>query len=349
MKKLLSLCSVCLLLTVACSRKDSGRSDPDATFMNEIKVSADSVEMSVVIKPGNIFRADPYIVVSDVEHANGLHFAVFNDSLRYLYSFCPYGPGPEECLMPMVVNNMPESRFIVRDHGDGRYHSYILTDSGAVNSEVFAVREFSPYESVMELNFCGGSRYMMKGISPRHIVRRLVDFSTETVLDSINSPFSLKEEMGKDYYSEFEDFWMVVNNSRFATAYFLIDRLEFGIIDSDSLHIVKYWGGDKAPEFYRYTDEKLTGKYEYNVDYNIVYYEWLYASDNYVYASYFGKPWGDLKEHSNIIRVYGFSGEPLLQCNLDVSLASFIVMDDSRLIGINPDRSDDQFYCYSLK
>lgn len=349
MKKLLSFCFACLLLTVACGRKDDGKSDLEAAFMNEIKVSADSVEMSVVIKPGNIFRADPYIVVSDVEHASGMHFAVFNDSLRYLYSFCPYGSGPEECLMPVVVNNMPERRFIVRDHGDGRYHSYTLTDSAAVDCEVFAVREFSPYESVMELSFCGGSRYLMKGTSPRRIVRRLVDFSTETVLDSINSPFNLKEEMGKDYYSDFEDFWMVVNNSRFATAYFLIDSVEFGIIDSDSLHIVKYWGGDQVPEFYRYTDEKLTGKYEYNVDYNIVYYEWLCASDNYVYASYFGKPLGDLKEHSNTVQVYGFSGKPLLQCNLDVSLASFIVLNDSKLIGINPDRSDDQFYCYSIK
>lgn len=349
MKKLHSAFVVAGVLLSVMFASCGKNADMPAGFNEEIALTADSIEISVVIKAGNIFRANPYIVVSDMEHADGMHFAVFNDSLRYLYSFCPYGSGPEECLMPTVVKNMPENQFMVRDHSNNCYHSYILTDSGALSDKTFKVRDFSPYESVLEANFVDDNRYLIKGMSPRKSVRRLVDLESQLVLDTISPTFNLKEIMGSDYYSEFDDFWMVVNNNNFACAYYFINRIELGHIVGDKLEMYKYWGADTPPDFYRYTDEKLTGKYEYNVDYNTVYYEWLFGTDDFVYASYFGLPWGDIKQHSRIIEIYKYSGDPIMKCNLDVPVSSFVVLNDNRIVGINPERSDDYFYCYTLK
>lgn len=345
--RIIIICLFSIFLSVS-SCTNTVQNDKQAIFSKEVTLNADSTEISIIIKAGNIFRADPYIVVSDVAHADGMHFAVFNDSLKYLYSFCPYGSGPDECLMPTVIKNMPKNQFLVRDHGNSVYHSYILSDSQAVHDRTFRIRDFSPYESVWETNYVSNNTYLTKGVSPRRSVRRLVDFSSEIILDSLAPAFNLKEIMGSDYYSEFDDFWMVAHKDRFACAYYFINRIELGQVANDSLIIINYWGAGTPPEFHRYTDEKLTGKYEYNVDYNIVYYEWLYGSNNHVYASYFGLPWGDIKQHSHIIEVYKYTGDPMVKYNLDISLSSFIVLDDNKIIGINPDRSDDQFYSFTI-
>ena len=338
----------CLLSFVMSCTKTNPTADLFPKFKTEISLTADSVEMGVIIKAGNIYRAEPYIVVSDLEHADGMHFAVFDDSLRYMYSFCAYGSGPDECLMPTVVKNMPENKFLVRDHSDNYYHSYVLTDSGARNDGTFFANDFSANESVWEANNVGDSRYLIKGVSPRRTVRRLVNLPSRQVLDSLDSTFELKSIMGSDYYSEFDDFWMVANSDSFACAYYFINRIELGKINGNQIEVTKYWGVNTPPDFYRYTDEKLTGKYEYNVDYNTVYYEWLFGTESNIYASYFGLPWGDINQHSHIIEVYRYSGEPLVKCTLDVAVSSFIVLNDNKLIGINTERSDDQFYYFNI-
>lgn len=336
-----------IVLTIGC-KKQHDTADNAPVFKNEASLVADSTEIGVIIKVGSIFRVHPYIVVSDIEHADGAHFAVFNDSLKYLYSFCDYGSGSDECLMPSVIKNMPENRFLVRDNSNDFYHSYILSDSGAIADTTFHIKEFGPYECVWEANYIDTDKYLIKGVKPKRTLRRLVTFTSQSVIDSLAPTFNLAETMGKDYYTEFDDFWMVANEDSFACAYYFINRIEFGYIKGDKIEISKYVGAATPPEFFPYTNEELSGKYKYNVDYNPVYYEWLFGSAKNVYASYFGEPWGDIDKHSHIVEVYSYGGEPLVRYNLDVSVASFIVLDDKRIIGVNPNRSDDMFYCFDL-
>ena len=60
-----------------------------------------------------------------------------------------------------------------------------------------------------------------------------------------------------------------------------------------------------CPDFYLFTESGSSGKYPYNVDNNIVYYETLSSTSQGVYALYFGMPWGEMgKRHSSQIEVY---------------------------------------------
>lgn len=341
-----------LLLSIAAFTSSCGRSGNESTsktsFKEELHLAADSAEIGVIIKSGKIFSADPYILVSDTEHTDGMHFAVFDQQLKYLYSFCPYGAGPSECQMPVVVLNRTAKNFLIKDFADDTYHEYQLSDSSATETGTFKIKDFSRYESLWDVNHLADNKYLAKGVAPKLALRRLIDFGSETTLDSLQPSFDLFESMGSDYYTEYDDFSMVAAGSHFACAYFLINRIEFGRISNDSLSIVKYIGTDTPPAFHPYTSEVLDGKYKYNVDYNTVYYENLFGTDTKVYATYFGQPWGDIKQHSHILEIYSYEGDPEINCTLDIPIASFIVLDNNRIIAINPERSDDSFYIFDI-
>lgn len=336
-----------LFFCIGCKHTDN-KSNASIQFPDNITLSADSIGMDVVIKPGTIYDVDPFIVVSDVSETRKSHYAVFDKNLKYLYSFCDYGEAPEECLLPTVIKNGKSDTFIVRDHANDSFHCFELTDSCAIPGKVFHVKRSDLNESLWEINHVSGDKYLARCSSPKSSIRRLIDFSSGTVLDSLDQTFDLQKTMGDDYYTEFDDCWIVANGKHFACAYYFIDRIEFGVIDNDHLKINSFVGTDTPPDFYRYTDEELNGKYKYNVDYNPVCYEWLFTDGNDVYASYFGFPWGDIDRHSSVVEKFDFEGNPLLKMTLDVSLASFVV-DDSRIIGINPERSDDVFYIYEMR
>lgn len=339
---------IMLLVVISGCIGVKNHSEVDKTiFEKELSLEADSVSMEVIIKPGNIYYAEPYMIISDVESGDKMHFHVFNGHLDYLYSFCEYGDGPEACIMPTVVKNMPSGEFMVRDHATNSYHKYELGDTGATATKTFTIPDLSPYESLCEISKVDSTLFIAKGVAPRKTVRRIIDFSTLKSIDSIPQTFDLEKSMGKDYYTELDDCWMAVTHNGFACAYFFIDRVEFGTMTNGRMKIVNYCGAENAPDFYIYTDEKLNGKYEYNVDYNIVYYEWLATTGDMVYASYFGLPWGEIKQHSSIIESYTADGTPKTLYHLDIPLASFAVCGN-RIIGINPERSDDMIYVYNL-
>ncbi|MCM1111007.1 MAG: hypothetical protein NC336_07365 [Clostridium sp.] len=339
---------IVMLGALLCSCSSTEQNDREILFERGISLSADSADIGVVIKPGNIYFVSPYIVVSDIGSTGNFHFAVFGQDLKYRYSFCRKGSGPDECLMPTVVKNTNSEEFIVRDHADDVWHSYILSDSGVVAIGEFKVSLTKPYESLWEVVRLSPDRYILKSVAPKRVVRKLMNITNGIEIDSLNPTFDLKSKMGNDYYTEFDDFWLVSNGRRFACAYYFINRIEFGQISEEGIHIDKYLGATTPPEFHKYTTEELSGKYRYNVDYNPVYFEWLYGSENRIYASLFGKPWGDIDCHSNRIGVFSYQGDPLVEYQLDVSLSSFIAIDDKTLIGINPERSDDYFYFYSI-
>lgn len=336
---------VCVMLVCSCSQK-GGKGYHEKNFTTEQSLTADSVEIGTIIKSGCIYTAGSYVVVSDVEASREFNFAVFDKDLKYLYSFSEYGDGPEACIMPTVVKNTPNGKFLVRDHATGRYHAYQLSDTGAVATEQFVIHDItSPDRSLFEINYVDKDLYLAKEVGARSAQRKLVDFQLNATVDSLSQTFDLQATMGKDYYSEFDDCWISASGNNFACAYFFIDRIEFGAVDGNSMQLTDYVGTDEAPEFHIYTDETLTGKFENNVDYNVVYYEWLYASETGVYATYFGAEWGDIDRHSSIIEWYSLDGKPQAKYNLNVPLATFVVVGD-KIIGLNPERSDDMFYIY---
>lgn len=332
----------------SCRHNSTIDSIPAVTFSEQLPVAADSVEIGVVLKAGKILSVEPYILVSDNEHTDGMHFAVFTNNLQYLYSFCPYGSGPADCLLPVVVKNTPAGHFIVKDFANDTYHEYSLTDYGATETRTFKLPDFNPYESLWEINRLSDDKYLAKGVAPKRAIRRLVEIGSGTSIDSLMPSFDLFETMGTDYFTEYDDFAMVATDSHFACAYFLINRIEFGSIENESIRVTKSIGTNNPPNFYRYTDEELSGKYKYNVDYNTVYYESIFGSPQRVYASYFGQPWGEIDKHSHIIEIYNYDGDPILKLLLDIPVSSFVVVDDKRIIAINPERSDDSFYIFDI-
>ncbi|MDE6335544.1 MAG: hypothetical protein K2L34_03140, partial [Muribaculaceae bacterium] len=329
-----------LLLIIVSGCKTERGSNDSKSFPTETDLKADSVNMDVAIKPGYIYWADPYIVVSDDFSNRDRHFCVFDRNLKYLYSFCDKGNGPDECLLPIVVKNAPYGKFYVKDVATKTLHTYDLTDSGAIKGEKFEIKEFQPFEGLFEINSVNDSLVLAKGLAPKRAVRRLINFKQNTVVDSLPQSFDLAKTMGEDYHTEFDDCWVVTNSNEFVCAYSFIDRLEFGEIKDNAIKIRKAIGMDTPPEFHLYTQETLQGKYEYNVLYNILYYEWLFGSQKNVYAGYFGRPWGDIDFHSSQIEKYTYTGEPEGKYNLDIPLGSFIVPNDSIIIGLNPNRSD---------
>lgn len=64
MKKLHSALVVAGVLLSVVFASCGKNADMPAGFNEEIALTADSIEIGVVIKAGNIFRADPYIIYS---------------------------------------------------------------------------------------------------------------------------------------------------------------------------------------------------------------------------------------------------------------------------------------------
>lgn len=316
-------------------------------FEKEINLKADSVNMSITLKAGNIYFSDPYIIVKNMSSTLGYHFAVYNRDLQFLYTFCNYGEGPDEVLMPSVVKNLPPYEFILRDNSTNKFYNYLLNDSNSLMIETYESGSFNPNEFFWEINYIDKDKFLVKSVGTKEAKRQLINLKDQSVIFSLDQTFNLKSKMGKDYYTEFDDCWIVSNKDEFACAYFFIDRIDFGKIKNNQLTIEKYYGVKNPPDFFKYTNEKLDGKYEYNVDYNIVYFEWMFGTKDKIFTSYFGKPWGEIDRHSNIIFEFDYSGKGLTKYNLDIPLASFIIIED-KIIGINPERSDDFFYIYNL-
>lgn len=345
---LLIIASIFAFASCSNNASDKITDAKNISFLNEMNICADSVNIGQIIKPGNIYRQNQFIIVSDISSNPENHFHVFSNNLNYLYSFCSVGNGPEECLMPTVVKNTSGNTFIVRDHACDVYHKYSLKHDSAKHIGSFRLKKSSMGEFLWEICSISDSVYIAKGVSARKNIRKLININTGNTLDSISPTFPLSKTLGKDYYSEFDDFWMTTNGNRFANAYFFIDRIEFGEIKDNRLDIKSYVGTDSTPDFFLYDDEPSDDKYEYNVDYNIVYYEWLSGTNNKIYAGYFGHPWGEISRHSSIIESYSYDGKPDTIYYLDVPLASAIILEnENKIIGLNPDRSDDYFYIYN--
>lgn len=194
-----------------------------------------------------------------------------------------------------------------------------------------------------EINYVANQQYFLKRSNSRLSTRELWNLDDYYSLDKLPNTFTLEKELGDAYYTEFDDYWLSVSQTSFAVAYFFINWLEFGKIKNGKLKLNGFVGVTDAPDFYLFEEAKPGGKYKYNVDNNVVYYEALASTPEGVYALYSGVPWGDLeKKHSSIIEFYNWEGKPIKQFILEEPLSDFVVDENRKLIyGINPDSHED--------
>lgn len=286
-------------------------------FPVTLDVSPTIISINEVIKIESIYKLDDYLVLRNSDPNAAYLFYVYSCSdFRFLYSFCPRGNGPGEFLMPTVIKNTPKNTFSFRDHATDQYVTYELSDSSAIQIASF---HFRPDNNRVfwEINYINEKQYLLKRSNSRLSTRELWDFSAQMRLDSLPDTFDLAKEMGESYYTEFDDVWISSCAGKMAFAYFLIDRIEVGVIKNGRMNLSASLGATKAPKFHLFKDGALGGKFKYNVDYNTVHYEYIACGEQNVYALYAGVPWGDLeKYHSSCIEIYDWSGKPIKSLKL---------------------------------
>lgn len=317
-------------------------------FPTTLEVSPTLIPINEIIKIESIYKLENYIVLRNADSNATYFFYVYSyPEFKFLYSFCPRGNGPEEFLMPTVIKSTLDNRFSFRDHATDQYTTFQLSDTSAVQIDTYY---FKPDNNrfFWEINYIKDNQYLLKRNNSKWSTRELWDFSAQKRMDSLPNTFDLAKKMGKSYYTEFDDIWISSCGEKMAFAYFFIDFIEAGTINNKKMNINISIGTKETPEFYVFKDGTLGGKYKYNVDYNIVYYESLYCTEHNIYALYAGIPWGDLeKYHSSTIEIYDWNGKPIKLLKLKQSICSFIVDEKQRLIyGFNPAINEDAILCY---
>lgn len=318
-------------------------------FYSEQKVFAVQIPINEIIKIGNIYKLENYFILRDVQSNAKFNFYVYSyPEFKFLYSFCPKGNGAEEYLMPTVIKNTKGNLFSFRDHGTDKYVSYQLNDTCATLLNEF---QLLPYNDrfFWEINYICDGKYVLKNCNSKQSSRDLWNLKENIRLDTLRNTFDLAAKMKKNYFTEFDDVWISATNYNVAFAYFFIDRIEFGVVEGENMRLINNAGESLAPDFYLFNKKTISGKYKYNVDNNIVYYEDLASTVKSVYGLYAGIPWGDLeKMHSSLIEVYDWKGNPIKLLKLNESIASMTIDEvEKKIYGINPDSNEDSILMFS--
>lgn len=335
-----------LIAGVACQqKKDEGRQFPVT-----LQVTPSFVPIQEIIQIGNLYKQGDYMILQNTERNASSFFYVYSyPDFHYLYSFCPRGNGPGEYLMPAVIKNTPGNIFSFRDHGTDQIVTYQLSDSAALPAGKF---DCKPDEThfFWEINYIDANKYVLKSSTNQSNARELWDLAQRKKLASLPNTFDLAQEMGENYYPEFDDFQIASFAEKMVFAYFLIDRIEIGQVKGDKMQINTSIGTNKIPDFHLFNQE-TEGKYKYSVDYNRVYYEYVTCTDQYIYALSARIPWGDLnRQHSSILEVYDWQGKPVKAIHLQQSLSAFTVDENTQTIyGINPDTTEDAILVYKME
>lgn len=214
-KSCLLILSIVLLL-ISCKDPIVYKND----FSLTEDVTADTLSFNEIIKVGGIHKIDRFIILRDIQNNLSNFFYVYSfPDLTYLYSFCPKGIGPDEYLMPTVVKNMPDNKFMIRDHATDVISIFELTDNGAILIEKY---DFPPQDGryCWELNHITDSCFLLKRNDAKISIRELWNLKKQKQLDAIPNTFNLVEDMGKDYHIEFDDCWISASDTTFAFAYF---------------------------------------------------------------------------------------------------------------------------------
>lgn len=335
-----------VLLFVSCAAEDKA----DKVFDVEKTAEAEYIPVNELLEINNIVKLDDYLILQNgSEGVEDFFFVYSYPEIEFLYSFAKRGRGPNEYFFPAVIKNTPGNILGFRDHATDNLVFYEITDSGAVLRRTIPFKSEDSFRFFWEINQVNDSVILTKHQGYNTGATELWDVARCELVDSLPNTFEkLRHRLGKSYYTIFDDYFLVVEGDRFAQAYFMIDRIEFGNIDDNGhLSIVSAVGTDTPPDFYLYRRNETT---EFNVDRNIVYYENLVAGDEYVYALYSGDRLDDTeKNHSSKIEIYDWEGTPRALLHLDVPVAWYTVDEDSRTIyAVSPTVSEESILKYSF-
>lgn len=333
-----------LLIIYSCQ---SGKGS-EKVFPLEQAISAVHISISEIIKIGNIYKMKDFCILRDIQSNAKYHFYVYSyPEFKFLYSFCPRGNGAEEYLMPTVIKNTNGNIFSFRDHATDKFVTYLLNDTSATLVDEFQMISNND-RFFWEINYICDDKFVLKNSNDRQSSRELRNIKDNIRLDTLPNSFDIASNMGENYNTEFDDVWISASNNNVAFAYFFIDRIELGTVEGEKLRVNYSVGESSVPDFYSFTENPAFGKYKYNVDNNVVYYEDLVSTPQSVYGLYAGIPWGDLdKHHSSLIEVYDWKGTPLKLLKLNESIASMIIDEsEKRIYGINPDSNDDSILMF---
>lgn len=333
-------------LPVSCAVGDRA----DKVFGREITVEAEYIPVNELLEINNIVKLDDYLILqNESEGVEDFFFVYSYPEIEFLYSFAKRGRGPNEYFLPAVIKNTPGNILGFRDHATDNIAFYDITDSGATLMRTIPFKSEDSFRFFWEINYVSDSVILTKHQGYKTGATESWNVDRCEVVDSLPNTFEkLRHRLGKSYYTIFDDYFLVAGGGRFAQAYLMIDRIEFGSIDDNGrMSIVSSVGMDTAPDFYLYRRNETT---EFNVDRNIVYYENLVAGDEYVYALYSGDRLDDTeKNHSSEIEIYDWEGTPCELLHLDVPVAWFTVDEENRTIyAVSPSVPEENILKYSF-
>lgn len=346
--KIFKYAVVALFASLPVSCADGDRADK--VFGREITVEAEYIPVNELLEINNIVKLDDYLILQNgSEGVEDFFFVYSYPEIEFLYSFAKRGRGPNEYFLPAVIKNTPGNILGFRDHATDNIAFYDITDSGATLMRTIPFKSEDSFRFFWEINYVSDSVILTKHQGYKTGATESWNVDSCELVDSLPNTFEkLRHRLGKSYYTIFDDYFLVAGGDRFAQAYLMIDRIEFGNIDDNGrMSIVSSVGTDTAPDFYLYRRNEIT---EFNVDRNIVYYENLVAGDEYVYALYSGDRLDDTeKNHSSEIEIYDWEGAPCALLHLDVPVAWFTVDEESRTIyAVSPSVPEENILKYSF-
>ena len=333
----------CIILLILTS---CGSETAEKNFGEVKDVSAELIGIDELLQANNIIKLEDYIVLQNGSEAvEDFYFVYSYPDLRFLYSFARRGRGPNEYIFPSVVKNTDGNVLAFKDHATDLIAFYRITDSSA---ELQMSMTFKSDDSrfFWEINCIGDSLMLVKHQDYKTGARELWNPYDHVMVDSIPNTFEkLPSLMGKNYFTIFDDYQISANCNRFAVAYTFIDRIELGRINNGSITLESEIGVKSPPKFYNYGRREVK---EYNIDKNIVYYENVYSGEKYVYALYSDDRLDNTeKNHSSVLEIYSWSGEPVCQLNLEYPIAYFAVDEEHNVIyGLNPNGFEDKVLIY---
>lgn len=318
----------------------------EKSFGKVSSISADTARIGQLLQANNLALLDDYLVLQNgSDGVEDFYFVYSYPGLGFLYSFGKRGRGPGEYMMPAIIKNTPGNVLGFRDHATDAIVFYEIKDSGAelVSSKILRSPDSDRF--FWEINVMEDSTLLVKHQGDKKGATELWS-AASGIVDSLPNTFAkLPRKLGKDYFTIFDDYLISAKGDRFALAYNMIDRIEFGEVRDGKLLIDSSVGADSTPDFHLYGDDSET---EFSVDRNIIHYENLYAGNDYVYALYSGKRMDETEErHSSLIEIYSWDGTPVELLDLETPIAYIAVDENSRTVyGINPDMSDEMILVY---
>lgn len=318
-----------LLLLLLCSCRGSApQNSAEFRFDKRITLRAEKIRIDEIIKPVGITLLDDYLIVEGEAGMNRDLFYVYSrDKFRYLYSFGVNGRGPNEFLMPTVVQQAPGNNFLVFDNPTSWFYSYDLTDSGALLNVKYRIdrkRESTPMQAIAYVN---DSVVMYNLLSHESVRLNTLNLKTSSIIDSLHLESGFKETMGGLYNPNVDSFHFDYKEGLVVLACRYVDEMVFTSIDS----AFRFAVGEIELKHTDFVPDKRSGK-------NVNYYVFTSVGDDYVYTQRYGKPLRNLQPF-NLVRDFSFSievltrqKEPVAMLEFDNNMLRFLVDEENRCL-----------------